>query len=104
MFYIFFTSPSAVDKEVSQLREAFSPKLPSKKTPDGTPILSSLFPHIAFVPIFLSLGDFDFTSLQLMLVPCVGPKMSSSTSPVQITFLFPCDHWTHIMEFCSCIC
>ena len=73
------------------------------KTPDGTPRLSSPFPHIAFVPIFPSFGDFDFTSLQLMLVPCVGRRRSSRTSPVQITFLFPCDHWVHIMEFYSCI-
>ena len=29
-----FTSPSAQDKEVSQLRETFSPKSPSRMTPD----------------------------------------------------------------------
>ena len=29
-----FTSPSAQDREVSQLRETFSPKLPSRMTPD----------------------------------------------------------------------
>ena len=28
-----FTSPSAQDREVSQLRETFSPKLPSRMTP-----------------------------------------------------------------------
>ena len=45
---------------------------------DGTPRLCSLFPHIAFVPIFPSFEDFDFTSLQLMLVGRVFPYFTSA--------------------------
>ena len=40
---IYFTSPSAQDREVSQLRETFSPKSPSRMTP-GVVVESSQSP------------------------------------------------------------
>ena len=50
-FLYIFTSPSAQDREVSKLRETFSPKSPSRMTPDVKYVDSNHPVHLHFVVI-----------------------------------------------------